>query len=241
MSLDALPPSPKAARPDRRQFILGGALIATTVVTAAAMPRRMFAPISSRELEQSVPLQIGAYRFATSTGLVVPDLKAQAGIYDQVLTRIYVANGHPSIMLLIAYGSAQDDGLAVHRPEACYPSAGYIISQSTPVTLTGDVSVDGKEAATFLSASRGDRVEQVYFWTRIGKEFPSTAVEKKMDVLSANLRGTMPDGVLVRLSVLSNEREAALSALQAFNAELLRSITPSGRRLLLGEDMKGSD
>jgi EpsI family protein len=218
--------------PDRRQVLLGGALTAAAGSAAWLRPRRTTVLLPDGALEKSVPLQLGDYHYASSTGLILPDSDQTTGIYDQVLTRVYVAPDAAPMMLLIAYGSAQDAGLAVHRPEACYPSAGYTISARSTVELRG---VSGREA-TVLSASRGDRIEQIYFWMRIGERFPTSPIDEKSAVFAANLRGVMPDGVLVRLSVRSTNARGALDQMMAFNAMLLGTGDRMGRAMLLGED-----
>lgn len=211
--------------------MLGGTLLAASGAAFWLAPVQGIANAAEGALERAIPRRIGVYRFATTTGLVLPD-EERTRVYDQVLTRIYIADGLPAIMLLIAYGSAQDAGLAVHRPESCYPSAGYSVSQTKPAQLAGLSGARG--TATYLSAERGDRVEQIYYWTRVGDRFPDSPAREKMDVLTANLRGTMPDGVLVRLSMLSREPEAALPQLEAFNRTLIEAVGPAGRRMLLG-------
>lgn len=217
---------------DRRQFLLGGALLAVSGAAWWLAPVQSIASAAEGALEAAIPRRIAGYRFATTTGLVLPD-EQRTRVYDQVLTRIYIAEGQPAIMLLIAYGSAQDAGLAIHRPESCYPSAGYTVSPTRPVALAS-LAKARAAAATFLSAERGDRVEQIYYWTRVGSRFPTSPAREKFDVLAANLGGAMPDGVLVRLSMLSREPDAALPQLEAFNAALIRAVGPAGRRMLLG-------
>lgn len=216
--------------PDRRQVLLGGALIAATATAAVLRPRRTIEVQNGRQLDAIVPLTIGDYRYASSSGLILPDVDQTKGIYDQVMTRIYVAGTAAPMMLLIAYGSAQDAGLAVHRPEACYPSSGYAIGDRADAALSG---VPGR-TATVLTAARGDRVEQVYFWTRIGRRFPTSSMEEKWAVFSENLGGVLPDGVLVRLSVRSTDRLSAVAQMMTFNALLLQAGGDAGRRLLLG-------
>ncbi|MDD1453123.1 EpsI family protein [Sphingomonas sp. H160509] len=218
--------------PDRRQLLLGGALTAAAGAAAWLRPRRTTVLPPDGALEKSVPLQLGDYRYASSTGLILPDSDQTSGVYDQVLTRVYVAPDAAPIMLLIAYGSAQDAGLAVHRPEACYPSAGYTIGTQSTVNLRG---MRGRKA-TALSASRGDRIEQIYFWMRIGERFPTSPIDEKAAVFAANLRGVMPDGVLVRLSVRSTDASGALDQMMAFNAMLLGIDDRMGRTVLLGQD-----
>jgi EpsI family protein len=223
---------------DRRQFILGGLLLAAVAVAFALKPRRVAETVSGKLLDEAVSTRIGPYRYATSSGLVVPpagDLTER--IYDQILTRVYVADDRSPVMLLIAYGSAHDAGLAVHRPEACYPAVGYSITPTQRVALSG--IGPGAGEASYLTATLGDQVEQVYFWTRIGQRFPSSPLLEKMEIFSANARGILPDGVLVRMSVRSNDPGPALKQMQEFNEMLLRSVGSLGRRFLLGSRRLG--
>lgn len=219
--------------PDRRQLILGGALLAAGAAATALHPRRGNRRFAGTDLERSVPSGIGPYRFASSTGLIVPSRdEMRSGVYDQVLTRVYTADGRPPVMLLIAYGSAQDADLALHRPEACYPSAGYRLDQERELPLAGIADA----SAIALTATRGGHEEQLYFWSRIGRNFPTARLQEKWAVLRYNLRREMPDGVLVRLSVRSPDWRGATQQMMEFNSLLLKSVKPEGRHLLLGPD-----
>ena len=222
-----------AAAIDRRQLLFGALLVGAAAAAAALRPRRTVAVLEGKRLEGAIPDRVGPYLYVSSTGLIVPDeSEASERLYDDVLTRIYIADGLPPMMLLIAYGSAQDASMALHRPEGCYPSAGFEVGPATPVPLAG---LPGETPrATVLTAARGDRVEQVYFWTRIGEYFPVSPLEEKLDVLRNNLRGVLPDGVLVRLSVRSSDRAAALQQMLAFNRMLIEGLGRTGRALLLG-------
>ncbi|HEX8485485.1 exosortase C-terminal domain/associated protein EpsI [Sphingomonas sp.] len=222
----------KLGTPDRRQIVMGGALLAAAATATLLRPVRTTRALSRGAMAAMVPLRIGEYRYASSTGLIVADPNETGETYDQVLTRIYVADGKPPIMLLIAYGGAQDTGLALHRPDACYPSAGYQLSDRETTGLSGVPS----GTAVALTAARGDRIEQLYYWTRIGRQFPATAVEQKLAVFAANLRGVLPDGVLVRLSVRSTDRAAAVAGMRTFNEQLVGASGAAGQRILLGGD-----
>jgi EpsI family protein len=220
---------------DRRQVVLGGAMLAAAATASLLRPARTVERLLPGAMSATVPLSIGGYRYASSTGLIVADKGSASATYDQVLTRIYVAPDAPAIMMLIAYGGAQDTGLALHRPEACYPSAGYRLGERAESDLSG---VPGA-AAVALTAARGDQVEQIYYWTRIGRRFPASSVQQKLAVFAANVRGVLPDGVLVRLSVRSTDRAAAITQMRAFNEALLGAVGSAGRRLLLGADEAG--
>lgn len=231
---DAARPSlPASAGPttiDRRQFALGGTLLAASAATLVLKPRRVVSRLAPGMLDRAVPKQIGPYRYLSDEGLVLPPQdEITERIYDQVLTRVYQADGLPSMMLLIAYGSAQDYTLQAHLPEVCYPSSGYTLNALDRVKLV--LHPGAPETGTFLSAARPDRIEQVLYWMRIGNRFPATLTQERLAVMGANLTGTLPDGILVRLSTLSPDMAVALPQLKAFNRMLLGAIGPDGRRL----------
>jgi EpsI family protein len=143
---------------------------------------------------------------------------------------VYVADGMLPMMLLIAYGSAQDYTLQAHLPEVCYPSSGYTLTalDRVPATLRAGTT----SSATVLTAERADRIEQVFYWTRIGDRFPASLAQLRLAVIMANLAGTLPDGILVRVSTLSPDSALALSQLQTFNRLMLGAVGPSGRKIL---------
>jgi EpsI family protein len=216
---------------DRRQFVLGGALLAATAAAVVLKPRRVVSPLAPGALDRAIPKRIGPYSFVTASGLVLPpsdELTEQ--IYDQVLTRVYAADGMQPVMLLIAYGSAQDYTLQAHLPEVCYPSSGYTLTalDRVPVSLRAGAA----DTATMLTAERPDRTEQVFYWMRIGERFPASLAQERLAVILSNLAGTLPDGILVRLSTLSPDSAAALPQLQAFNRMMIDSVGPAGRKLL---------
>jgi EpsI family protein len=229
-----LPYDKRLERPDRRQFLWGGLLLAGAAAAVALEPRRIVAALTEGALDRAVPETIGPWHFATQSGLVLPpqdDLSQR--IYDQVLTRVYAAAGLPDIMLLIAYGSMQDAGLQLHRPETCYPGAGYTMGQSSREAISGLGNLGAR--ATYISATKSDRTEQVYYWTRIGSEYPVTTWEEKAAILRENLHRERPDGILVRLSAISPVRNAVLPAIQQFNAAMISGLRKDGRRILLGQ------
>lgn len=218
---------------DRRQFLLGGALMAAAATGMALRPRRIAEPLKEGTLDRVVPKKLGPYDYVTASGVVLPpadDLTER--IYDQVLTRVYAADGLPAMMLLIAYGSAQDATLMLHRPDVCYPASGFTLSGAREVPVT--LGAAGAHKVNFVSAQRNERTEQILFWSRIGDRFPVSARDEKMSVFLSNLAGAMPDGVLVRVSAVTPNADRALAELDNFNRLLLASVGGEGRRLLLG-------
>lgn len=225
------------ARPSRRDVLAGSLLLTMTAASIALKPKRMFENLTQDELSGLIPKQVGAYRFATSSGLVLPPRdELSEKLYDQVVTRVYVARGKLPIMALFAYGSVQNLSLELHRPDECYPQQGFTITEPETVPLLfGGHHI----AASILSADRPDGyVEQVLFWSRIGNQFPRDRTAQSLLVARENFAGRMPDGLLVRLSVPTASRAMAMAAIDEFLAEMSRSLTPPGRRIVFGETAK---
>ncbi|MCJ2180057.1 exosortase C-terminal domain/associated protein EpsI [Novosphingobium album (ex Hu et al. 2023)] len=227
--------SPLSPGMDRRQLVLGSLLMMGAGAAYALKPRRTALPVRAGALAAIVPERIGDYRYVSASGLVVaPRSELREATYSDVLTRVYVGLGQLPVMLLVAFGSAQDAGLSIHRPEECYPALGFDLSQVRTVALTGPVPANSK--ASFVTARSDERTEHVYFWVRIGSSFPASSLEQRMTIVKDNLRGEIPFGVLTRLSVIGGDADAALEAMENFNAALLRSLDAKGREMLLGHD-----
>lgn len=224
-----------AGRVDRRQLVLGSLLMLGAGAAYALKPRPAALPVRAGALAAIVPESIGDYRYVSASGLVVPPRsELREATYSDVLTRVYTAPGGLPVMLLIAFGSAQDAGLSIHRPEECYPALGFDLSPVRSVPLTGPVPADAR--ASFVTARSDERTEHVYFWVRIGSRFPASPLEQRWTIVKDNLQGVVPLGVLTRLSVIGGDADTALAALEDFNARLMGSLGTGGREMLLGHD-----
>lgn len=217
---------------DRRQLLIGGALLATAASAAAFTPRTRIDLLGKRKLEDVVPTQLGPWSFASKSGLVIPpqdELSAQ--LYSQLLTRVYAAPDLPPMMLLVAQGASQTGVLQVHRPEVCYPAGGYQLSPSVPVAIP---VVGDRIVATGFTATADTRIEQLLYWTRIGRDRPRTWAEQRISVARANLRGELPDAVLVRVSTLSPDPRTSFAHLQQFVSAFVGALTPATRAFIVG-------
>lgn len=200
----------------------------------AAKPRRSVALIGDADLEAMIPKRIGPFRDGDASGLVVPqsDNSLAAQIYNQTVGRIYIGPDGSAVMLLIAYGRTQNDALQLHRPESCYPAFGFTITRTVPVVLplAGGVAINGRA----LTATISGRTEHILYWTRIGEYLPASGGEQRMAKLRAQLRGTIPDGVLVRLSNTVSDPAEAQQLNRSFARELLQAMRPDARAGLIG-------
>lgn len=221
-----------AAGLTRRHMLMGAAL---TTISAAAFvrePRATKAPLKAGELESLIPTQIGQWGFETRSGLVLPpDDPLSKSLYSDVLTRVYVSENRPPVMLLIAYSNTQNGMLQVHRPEVCYPAGGYMLSETQTKTL--DVTPEIHIPARFFSAESASRTEQVMYWTRIGNESPTSWIDQRAAVVRANLKRVIPDGILVRTSTVLADYASAEPVLKEFVSAMVRQLPPLGRKLLI--------
>lgn len=221
--------------PSRRDLLFGGMLLATAGAAILAKPGVSARPnnLTPRAFARAIPSRIGRYHRRATDEIVLPDRDSDSlTVYQQYVARTYAAPGLLPISMLIAYGAAQDYTLQVHRPESCYPPAGFALSTSHRLTLPGELGVPAIPAVT-LTAHRIDRNDRLLYWTRVGDAFPDSLWRQRWVTMRALLGRHVPDGVLVRLST-ADEGPEALAALIGFNALLLASIASTVRGLLLG-------
>lgn len=215
----------------RRQTLIGAGFLAAAATSLVLKPHRTQNLLGNGKLDDLVPKQIGGWQFNTASGLVLPPAdQLRDKLYSQLLTRVYVRDGVPPVMLLIAYSGSQDGTLQVHRPEVCYPAAGYRLTEVAPHTL--DLAPGVTLPSRVVVAETGVRREQLVYWTRQGSHFPTTWGEQRRAVIAENFAGIIPDGVLVRLSTTGDGVLTPL--LDGFARDLYRVVGSRMRQVLLG-------
>ncbi len=222
--------TPSVSGLSRRNVLTGLGLLGAASVAYARQPQPGPKQLGKDGLDGLVPKNFGAWKFETTSGLVLPPPDAtSARLYDEVLTRVYTRPDGQAVMFLVAYSGIQDGLLQLHRPEVCYPVGGYQLSQTTiaPIALAND-----KVPARAFTATSALRVEHVLYWTRLGSALPTSWAEQRWAVVVANLKGAIPDGVLVRMSCVENDADKAFGVLREFASDLAGSVTPKARQLL---------
>ena len=218
---------------DRRALLVGAALLSVGGLAAARQPRPIATPVLKDALEKLIPFRIGDWTYRDASGIVLPPADALSdALYSGLVTRSYISPTGAPIMLLVAYSNVQDGMLQVHRPETCYPAGGYRLSPTRVMqvpTAAGTII-----PASSFSADGVSRTEQVLYWTRIGNLFPTSWLDQRIAVMRANLAGVIPDGALIRISTLAPDMASAQADLMAFAAQLVKVVSPTGRRLILG-------
>ena len=216
----------------RRHVLIGGAMLAASSLAIARRPEPYAPRVEKRRFISWVPDTAGPWSFVRSSGVVLPPPDAYSDrVYDNLVTRVYESPNGPQIMLLIAYNNIQDGVLQVHRPEICYSVGGYSLTPTNFHTLS---LFDRNIPANMFSALGPNRNEQVLYWIRIGKAFPRTWAEQRMAVARANVAGHIPDGAMLRISLLGDSIKEASPSLEGFARDFLAACPEPLNRILLG-------
>jgi EpsI family protein len=156
-----------------------------------------------------------------------------AKLYSQLVTRVYTnpATG-AQVMSLFAYGGKQTADLQLHRPEICYPAFGYALSQNQPtdVAIGSGVILPARQ----MFARQASHAEGVLYWSRVGEYLPVSSRDQRKARLEISLKGIIPDGVLSRFSVASEDPIHAWAEIKDFVPQLLSAIAPDQRSVLIG-------
>ncbi len=217
----------------RRELIVGGALASAGLLSAALRHQtsNAMAPALG-SLEDVVPEDLGRWNRSPISDTLIPTGETPEDSYDDVLTRHYSPQGGGApVLLLVAYGNAQTGNAQLHRPEACYPAAGFALSDARelPLKVPGAPEI----SAVTLTATAPGRIEQILYWSRIGTRFPTSSAAQRWAAFRQTLDGSAPDGALVRISTI-NAGDEALPTLRSFASALLTHRGSRLQQLLTG-------
>ena len=155
--------------------------------------------------------------------------------YDRIVARDYVAAQLPRVMVSIAYKRVirQDDRF--HWPRSCYEAQGFTVAPMAPT----QVELGGRTITlTRFVGQRAARSELVQYVIRTGDATPVGTVAMKAAILRDNLAMRVPDGTMLRTSLLLPRVDpAALDlgsrTLSAFIAAMYGQSPPEVRALLV--------
>jgi EpsI family protein len=219
----------------RPALTLAALMLASSVFAMVLQPTQKLAELHPREkLETLVPMQFGDWHGVSVDSLVVPDpqmLATLEAIYTETLSRTYVDTQGRRVMLSIAYGDDQRDGMNVHYPEVCYPAQGFRSKSESRVDIA---TPHGILRAKRLEMAMGQRNEPITYWTMVGEYQTGKGFEKKINEMRYSFRGVIPDGMLVRVSSISRDPEQAYRDHEAFIQAMLGALNPQARLRLAG-------
>lgn len=216
-------------------LVTGLLMVSSAVITIAITPSEDIAdqhyPLN---LESLIPREFDGWKIVDSgANLVVnPEVTGEINrIYSQTLSRIYINSHGDLVMLSIAYGRDQRTDLQVHRPEVCYLSSGFKVGKLTKTFVD---TTFGRIPVMHLVAKQGNRNEPITYWIRIGDFVARDWFEQKSATLTYMLNGKIPDGLLFRVSTISNDVPESFHIQQQFLTSVLQAVRSDYRHWLVG-------
>ena len=221
-------------KPIIASVILGLLMVSSAAVTRVMTPSLMTSQQNQLNLETLIPDEFNNWKIdLTNASLLVnPEVDgAISKIYSQTLSRTYINKQGERVMLSIAYGSDQTTDLHVHRPEVCYLTGGFDIGKMTKTFV--DTTI-GRIPVMHLVAKQGARNEPITYWIRVGDSLTRGWLEQKLAAFSYGLSGNVPDGLLFRVSTISNDEQNSYRIQQEFLSGLLQAVRSEDRYWLVG-------
>ena len=224
----------------RKALLLAGGMGAAAVLAAFGRPSHHDDANALRvNLDTMVPREFGDWRVdGVAEAFVRPSNQQGVAyrIYEQVLERTFINSRGERIMLSAAFGREQSAGLQMHRPDACYPGAGFKIDgvEAVRLQLAGQAV-----AATRLHAHMPGRSEPITYWMVLGDVVVSDSTAFRLRQLSFSVRRQLLDGMLVRLSSIDPLPSRAYALHAAFADELARAMKPAERIKVFGNGSTG--
>jgi EpsI family protein len=216
-------------------FTMGVLMLLSSALTVLITPSLMVAGQQNKlDLGAIIPLEFDGWKMDLSAAslLVSPDVKGEINkIYNQELARTYINKQGERVMLAIAYGGDQSTDLHVHRPEICYASSGFDVGKMTKTFV--DTTL-GKIPVMHLVAKKGIRNEPISYWIRVGDSLTRGWFEQKWAAFGYGLSGQVPDGLLFRISTISNDEQESYRIQQSFLTALLQAVRSEDRYWLVG-------
>ena len=196
--------------------------------------KRVQSSSSVVNLEMMIPKKFGSWTIDArfSPLMPAPELNDKLkNIYDETLSRTYVNDSGDYVMLSIAYGGDQTGRLRVHRPESCYTGQGF------QVTKIGDSliqTVGGSIQVKRLVAQSDQRHEPITYWMRVGDSTVTGLIGQRLSQLRYGLTGEIPDGLIFRVSTITNDTKSAYIVQDRFITNLMVELPKAHQTILIG-------
>lgn len=217
------------------KWIMLALMLATGAAAHLARPTAYLSDLRPKvELEDLIPKQFGAWRQLEQTnGQIINPQQSQLlkKIYTQTLSRSYVNPAGTVMMMSIAYGANQSDGVALHYPEVCYPAQGFQLQAMVPATLSTDF---GSIAVKQLVTRLGNRSEPVTYWSTLGDTVVRGGIKTKLAQMDYGFKGFIPDGLIFRVSSIDRDADKAHDEQASFVKDLMVALPPTSRLRLAG-------
>ncbi len=219
----------------RRTCLLAGSMVGVAALAALAHHRTDTGGRRSTppDLEANIPKAWPGWAvLPAAPQLVNPQTKQLLDkLYSEVVSRTYVSANQYAVMLSVAYGHDQRGGLEAHRPEVCYPAQGFLLHEQLDSTLT---TAYGEIQARRLRTSLGARIEPITYWFAMADLLAASAWDRRVAQARALLTGSIPDGILLRVSSIDPDPQRAWRVQEQFINTMLSAMPSTTRERVLG-------
>ncbi|KJV26043.1 hypothetical protein VI06_17410 [Aquitalea magnusonii] len=218
--------------------MLAAVMLLAAVIAYALTPRIYTADSNNIDLSAMVPARFADWQQVEMKGVIVnPEVDDQlAKVYAQVLERVYVNTQGQRIMLSIAYSrdQRQSSGQQTHLPDLCYPAQGFALHDKRQMILQlGNQTL----AVNSMIAQRDQRVEPLMYWITTNGVVSTERNSRKLNQVQAGLKGLIYDGMIIRVSTINEDTNAARLLEADFLSKLSQSQTPANRAQIFGKGM----
>ena len=222
---------------DSRVIVIAIAFLLAMITAQILTPvERMSTQRQQFDIRRIVPQQFGSWSLVVNanTGVVDPELRSKVeSAYSQIISRTYRdASGH-EVMLSIAYGGDQEDMMQVHRPEVCYVAQGFSMQDRGTRKIS---TAHGTVKAKLLLAKQAERIEPITYWIKIGDAIAVNGVAWRIERIRYGLSGSIPDGLLFRVSSIGGDIRQQYQIQALFIQALAASLTAEQYKQILGKD-----
>lgn len=201
---------PSLKQVPRILFVAAAVMVAGAAGSVALKPTHMTAddrpPLV---VSQLLPDSFADWRIDPHSVVITPDPTLTAkldALYSETFNRTYINSQGQRIMLSIAYGRNQNSqSTAAHRPEFCYVAQGFSLQHEGFDTL--DLPGHRPLKVARLLAHLDNRIEPITYWVTLDDKAIQPGFERKLTQLQYGLRGLIADGMLVRVSSLTNSHQ----------------------------------
>lgn len=219
-----------------KAFILMLSMFLAAATAIALRPTHKIADEGPRiDLEKMIPQNFGDWSEDLQANSLMVDPQQSAlvkKLYSQTLSRTYINSAGYRIMLSLAYGKDQSDGLQMHKPEVCYPAQGFQVQKKWDETLN---VAHGKIHVRRIETTFGNnRNEPITYWSLVGNTVALSEVSKKIVQIKYSFKGQIPDGLLFRVSSIDSDSKVAFEVQNEFVNSLLTTVSPGVRNNLSG-------
>ncbi|MGA7750528.1 MAG: exosortase-associated protein EpsI, B-type [Gallionella sp.] len=223
-------------KPFMVSIMMGLLMVSSAALTMILKPSVDLADQQNQiDLENMIPRDFDDWKIDPTAVSFIIDPEVKAGIsklYSQTLSRVYINNLGERVMLSIAYGRDQRTDLQVHRPEVCYLSSGFDVGKLTKTFVDTTIA---RIPVMHLVAKKQTRIEPITYWIRMGDSITRGWFEQKAATLNYELSGKVPDGLLFRVSTISNDEQDSYKIQQTFIMSLLQAVQSKDRHWLIGQ------